>query len=216
MSFHLLANELVFLILAYIPPSDIEAFTLIDARCHALSLLALTAHLKHKHNTAAMHARFPHNPGSTSNGRDIMVANHLLEQGMLPNLEYLHLNGDLHWLRAQTPEIAAEHDRWPRGRAASPETVQKLMADAERFGLTLPTGFATLIGSQELIERLHLGGDTIALSKLLKCTPEQDGGKGGYVVRFLCDQQGCGFWGVYIDTAGHSCVVRAEGWRDFV
>ncbi|KAJ7755987.1 hypothetical protein B0H16DRAFT_709422 [Mycena metata] len=214
MSFSLLANELVLLILVYIPPSDIEAFALIDTRCHALSLPALTMHLKHKHHAAAMYARFPHYSSPNSIGRNTLVEKGLLERGMLPNLEYLQLNGDLHWLRAQTPEIAAEHI-WPRGRAASPETVHKLIADAERWGLTLPAAFATLIGSQELVERLHLGGNTIELGELFKCTSEQDGGKGGHVVRFMCDRQDRSYWGLYMDTAGHSCVVHATDWSDF-
>ncbi|KAJ7755992.1 hypothetical protein B0H16DRAFT_709449 [Mycena metata] len=212
MSFSLLPNELVFLILASIPPSSIEAFTLIDTRCHALSLPALTVHLKHKHHAAAMHARFLHYP--TRKSYKDLIEKGLVETGMLPNLEYLQLNGDLHWLRAQIPEIAAEH-LWERGRAASPEAVRKLILDAGRLGLTLPAGFATFIGSQALIERLHLGGNTIALGELFKCTLEQDGGKGGHVVRFMCDQQGCGYWGLYMDTAGHSCVVHAKDWSDF-
>ncbi|KAJ7755941.1 hypothetical protein B0H16DRAFT_1886208 [Mycena metata] len=203
MSFSLLPNELVLVILASIPPSGIEAFALIDTRCHALSLPALTVHLKHKHHAAAMHARFLHYP--TRKSYKDLIEKGLVEKGMLPNLEYLQLNGDLHWLRAQTPEVAAEHDGWPRGRAAN----------SQSLGLTLPAGFATFIGSQALIERLHLGGNTIELGELFKCTLQQDGGKGGHVVRFMCDQQGCGYWGLYMDTAGHSCVVHTESWDDF-
>ncbi|KAJ7739571.1 hypothetical protein B0H16DRAFT_63183 [Mycena metata] len=212
MSFSLLANELVLLIITYIPPSEIEAFALINTKCHALSLPALTAHLKHKHNAAAMVARFPHHSGHIGYlSPSTLVERGLIEKGMIPNLEYLHLDGDLHWLRLQTPEIAAEHF-WERGRAASPEAVQKLVADADRLGLTLPPGFATLIGAQDLVQRLHLDIDTtIKLGELFKCTPEQDGGKGGCVVRFISGMS----YGLYMDPAGHSCVVHAEKGDDF-
>ncbi|KAJ7755965.1 hypothetical protein B0H16DRAFT_708690 [Mycena metata] len=213
MSFSLLPNELVLVILASIPPSGIEAFTLIDTRCHALSPRA------HRAPQAQTPRRLPCTPfpplSYPKKATKDLIEKGLVEKGMLPNLEYLQLNGDLHWLRAQTPEVAAEHDGWPRGRAASPETVRKLMADSQSLGLTLPAGFATFIGSQALIERLHLGGNTIELGELFQCTLQQDGGKGGHVVRFMCDQQGCGYWGLYMDTAGHSCVVHAESWDDF-
>ncbi|KAJ7026581.1 hypothetical protein C8F04DRAFT_1125041 [Mycena alexandri] len=216
MSFSLLPNELILLVITHIPPSGIEAFALINTQCHVLSVPVLNAHLKRKHAAAAMYARFPHPnyPQNSSLGSEALIKKGLLEAGMIPSLEYLHLNGDLHWLQAQTPEIAAEHV-WERGRAASVEAVQKLVADVERLGLTLPTGFATFIGTQDLIERMHLGGSTISLGELFKCTPEQDGGNGGHIARFLCDQQGCGYWGLYMDTAGHSCVVCAEDWSDF-
>ncbi|KAJ7165074.1 hypothetical protein C8R46DRAFT_1098105 [Mycena filopes] len=223
MSLSLLPNELILIIITYIPPSSIEAFALANTKCHALSLSALHAHLKRKHNAAAMRARFP-NPFPNDQRIDYseqylgqkLIKQGLVEQGMNPNLEYLQLDGDLHWLRAQPPEIAAEHDDWPRGVAASADEVRKLNAHVENLGLTLPPGFAAFAGTQDLIERMHLGGSTICLGELHKCAPEQDGGKGGYVCRFLCDQQGCGFWGLYMDNVGHTCVVTTDSQWDFL
>ncbi|KAJ7044794.1 hypothetical protein C8F04DRAFT_1389080 [Mycena alexandri] len=211
MSFSLLANELVLLIISYIPPSGIEDFALLNTKCHALSLPALDAHLKHKHHAAAMHARFPSDYPLNRRTHKDLIEKGLLEKGTIPNLEYLHLNGDLHWLRAQSRSD-------PRDRCRARWLAKRKCRESrgKRLGLTLPAGFATFIGTQDLIERLYLGGSRIHLGDLLKCTPEQDGGKGGYVVRFLCDQQGCGYWGLYMDSAGHSCVVRTEDWSDFL
>lgn len=78
-------------------------------------------------------------------------------------------------------------------------------------GIKFPASFLTFMGSQELIGRMWLGGDYFKLSALKKCRAEDDGGKGGYMIRFLSDQQGCRYWSLYMDREGRSCVMNSQG-----
>jgi len=128
--------------------------------------------------------------------------------GSAAELDYLKLNGDLYWLQPPDVEIAAEHV-WYRGKAASKEQLNELAASAQRVGIELPPGFLNFMGSDELIERMFLGGDIFYLSdSLVKCNPEDDEEGGGYVIRFLSDQQSCRFWALYVAPGGYHCVVK--------
>ncbi|KAH9204721.1 hypothetical protein DL95DRAFT_418030 [Leptodontidium sp. 2 PMI_412] len=56
---------------------------------------------------------------------------------------------------------------------------------------------------------MYLGGDYFSLNSagLVKCKPQDDKDGGGYIVRFMCDQQGCGYWSLYLAPGGYSCVM---------
>lgn len=84
-----------------------------------------------------------------------------------------------------------------------------MTAQAERVGVELPPGFLEFMGSGQLMGRMYLGGDYFSLNSagLVKCKPQDDKDGGGYIVRFMCDQQGCGYWSLYLAPGGYSCVM---------
>jgi hypothetical protein len=130
------------------------------------------------------------------------------EDGSAAELDYLRLNGDLYWLQPLDPETSEGHI-WDRGRAASKEKLNELAASAQRVGVEFPPGFLTFMGSDEFIQHMYLGGDYFYLGdSLVKCKPEDDKEGGGFVIRFLSDQQSCCFWNLYTAPGGYHCVVQ--------
>jgi hypothetical protein len=223
MSYASLADEIVLYIANLIRPRDLENFALVNRRNYRVANEKLEGRRALKRNARVMTTRF--GTSYRSIGLCAIAPGHLLKQrpdlaekydcppdGSAAELDYLELNGDLYWLRPQDAEISAAHI-WDRGRAASKEQLNELAASARRVGIELPLGFLHFMGSNELIQRMYLGGDYFYLGdSLVKCNPEDDEAGGGYVIRFLCDQQGCCFWALYIAPGGYHCVVQT--WND--
>lgn len=94
---------------------------------------------------------------------------------------------------------AHRNDPEARGNLAA------ISASAQRLGLTLPASFLRLMGSPDLQDRIpsctacyfSLGDDIVACP----------GSDGGYIVRFLNDQQDVLLWYLYLTPRGEHCVL---------
>jgi hypothetical protein len=218
MSYASLADEIILYIVNLVRPRDLENFALVNRRTYRVANKRLEERRALKRNARVMTTRF--GTSYRSIGLCAISPGYLLKQrpdlaekyncppdGSAAELDYLELNGDLYWLQPQDAEISAGHI-WDRGKAASKEQLNELAASAQRVGIEFPPGFLDFMGSNELIERMYLGGDYFYLGdSLVKCNPGDDEAGGGYVVRFLSDQQSCGFWNLYMAPGGYHCVV---------
>lgn len=86
-----------------------------------------------------------------------------------------------------------------RGRLAN------VIESAARFGLTLPESFTRLMGSPELQDRIP--SCTACYFKLLDTIVPCPGSDGGYITRFLNDQQHVLLWYLYLTPQGGQYVL---------
>src|SRR5262245_35780188 len=102
------------------------------------------------------------------------------------------IDGSLAWL-SKTPR----HAEWAigdRSAAKLPTQLASVTASAARQGVTLPREFVAFIGNPGL--HAHLRSVTACyLDVADRVLPFA----GGYLVRFLADQQGCAFWYLFIN-----------------
>lgn len=121
----------------------------------------------------------------------------------VPELKELpyEIDGSLAWL-AKTPRQVD----WAIGdRSADklPSQLASITASAAQHGVTLPNEFVTFIGTPAL--HAHLRSTTACFLDVAETVLSF---AGGYLVRFLADQQGCAFWYLYTNHDGSDhCVV---------
>jgi hypothetical protein len=215
MSYASLADEIIVQIVKLVRPADVENFALIDVRTYRISYERLVERRALKRNAKVMSTRFGsprcpigwYTPDTFSQRPEFGEKYDLSREGATADLDYLELHGDLHWLQPLDDETAESH-KWFRGQCASKETLDALVVSAQRVGVEFPEAFLKLMGSTELMERMYLGGDYFSLGpSLVKCNPEDDREGGGYVIRFLSDQQGVRYWALYVAPGGYHCVL---------
>ncbi|KAE8450688.1 hypothetical protein EG329_006033 [Mollisiaceae sp. DMI_Dod_QoI] len=210
MSYSQLADEIILQIIDLIPSVDIENFALIDSRTHRISLHKLQVRQALKRNARVVAARFgcTISPFNSICRRSLDSLERIYSQATA-HLDYLELNGDLHWMQPPDPEIAGSNS-WNRGQGVSKERLDQLVASGKRVGVEFPKAFLTLMGSTDLMERMFLGGDYFDLGpSLVKCNSDDDKDGGGYVIDFLSDQQCCRYWSLYVAPGGYHCVLNA-------
>lgn len=139
------------------------------------------------------------------------------------------LDGTLSWLGqpgwlespGDTPDRRASRERLS---AKAREQVRALAAQAGRLGLMLPDAFTRLMSAPELYTRIpEYAGCWFNLyeAQLDPCP----GTEGGFVVRFLNDQQDCILWYLYLTRQGGEAVLAVgdppmrlvltwSGWSD--
>jgi hypothetical protein len=133
------------------------------------------------------------------------------------DLSYLQLNGDLRWLKP-LPEATMKEHEWSRGNVPPAEDLAAILDATKRMDVELPTAFIKFLSSQEYTDALFLGGKYVELlPKLIECRGADDKNGGGFIIRFLCDQQGCGYWALYAAPGGYHCVVMLpeDPWEYF-
>ena len=112
-------------------------------------------------------------------------------------------DGQLNWL-AGTPT----HDEWTIGErqaARLPSQLESVVASAQENGIALPAVFVDFIRAPELHQHVRSVTDDY-----LKLPTRVLGFGGGYLVRFLADQQGCAYWYLYLNSNGSDhCVVMS-------
>lgn len=129
----------------------------------------------------------------------------------------LKLDGSLAWLRplnenlASTMQVYQDQGGQPLAQGWQVDILTKQVKDLD---LVLPQGFEAFISSKVLHYRMasHFAW-YFKLSKLIKCPAVVDGGRGGYIVRFYCDQQYCAFDYLYLSKSGNHCIIRS--YHDF-
>ena len=220
MSYAMLADEIIVQIVKLVRSKDIESFALVDPRTYRIAHDRLMKRRALKRNAKVMSARF--GPPFRSLGLCAIGSSHIFSQrpelaerydipldGAAADLDYLELNGDLQWLQPLDDETAKSHV-WDQGCAASEKRLLALVESAKGVGVEFPKAFLKMLGSNEFIQRMYMGGDFFDLGpSLVKCNPEDDQEGGGYAIRFLSDQQGCGYWALYVAPGGYHCVLDA-------
>jgi len=132
----------------------------------------------------------------------------ITSESTAPNLAYLRLDGSLSWLPPLDPVNKAEMGPHHRGPAIRSKALGKLIAEAERLHLRLAASFLTLVRSIDLQYRIPSSCAAYfeVGSHFVKCPPSMDRNAGGYVIKFLQDQQGCWYASLYLDPMGQHCV----------
>lgn len=228
MAYNTLPNEIVIQIVKSIRLKDIENFAIIDKRTYNLSYDRLEKLRALRRNSQIMATRFTSRsppleiyglPSSYiyTPGQGLDEINDYYSgktNSTSASSEYLELNGDPYWLQPLS-ESALETNVWYQGEHASKEHLDALVLSAKQVGVEIPPVFLTFMGSKELLERMWLGGDYFSLGpSLVKCNPEDDNDGGGYAIRFLCHQQCCLFWFLYVAPGGFHAVLQSSSDTD--
>ncbi|KAF2788787.1 hypothetical protein K505DRAFT_328676 [Melanomma pulvis-pyrius CBS 109.77] len=125
-------------------------------------------------------------------------------------LEYLDLNEDLHWLAPVDKKTDQNQEGHKTRSAMMQEELNEILVAAEKADVKLPASFVKLATNLELMNRIPTGGSYFHIGGGLRRVPAAvDTAAGGYIVRLYCDQQGCGFWSLYIEAGeeGRNCVL---------
>ena len=118
------------------------------------------------------------------------------------------LDGSFRWLTA-TPT----HDEWAIGdrRAEEiPGQLDSVITSATEHGIQLPPEFVSFVGTPSLHK--HVRSTTACYLNLAETLLPF---AGGYLMRFLHDQQECAFWYLYLNENGTDhCVVSSLEYFD--
>jgi hypothetical protein len=127
----------------------------------------------------------------------------------LPPLDERQFRGEFQWLGTLDPRVEREigpHRAEDPGRGRLSARLEALVAEAARLGLALPAAFLRLLGSAALHDRIP--SCTACYFELPERITPSPFGDGGWLIRFLNDQQGVLFWYLYLDArGGHGVVV---------
>jgi hypothetical protein len=118
------------------------------------------------------------------------------------------IEGTFAWL-TNTPT----HDEWAIGDEKAgdlPSQLASVVKSANANGITLPREFTAFIGNPSLHRHLRsANGDYLDLAETVLAFA------GGYLIRFLADQQGCAFWYIFTNgDASDHCVVSSHEYFD--
>jgi hypothetical protein len=126
----------------------------------------------------------------------------------LPPLDPGLFRGEFQWL---SPLDAQLENQMAIHRPPEEETIrmgprlEQLAAAAARLGLKLPAAFLNFMGSPHLLNQIpSCTACYFDLSERIVQLPIDDG---GYLIRFLNDQQQVLLWYLYLTPQGESCVV---------
>jgi hypothetical protein len=114
------------------------------------------------------------------------------------------VDGTLSWLGsldATTDQMMQVHRNAPEARG----NLERLIAEAEQLGLGLPQSFLRLMGSPKLQDRIP--SSTACYFVLSEHIVPSPGTDGGYVIRFLNDQQDVLLWHLYVTREGDRGVL---------
>jgi len=137
---------------------------------------------------------------------------------MLPPLDESLFRGEFQWLAPPGDEMQATMAIY-RNEAANARmagNLNRLKASAAQLGLRLPAAFLAFMTSPELQDRIpSCTACYFDLSERIIQLPIDDG---GYLIRFLNDQQGVLLWYLYLTPQSESAVVISpvvfddDGW----
>ncbi len=118
------------------------------------------------------------------------------------------LNGSFRWLA--TPDDAtntrmAVYRPSAEARSKDAQRLGELQREANQLGLTFPAAFITLMQSQTLQDAIP--SCTACYFQLADHILPCPGRSGGYLIRFLHDQQDVLAWDLYLTPEGQHCVT---------
>lgn len=133
------------------------------------------------------------------------------EMQRLERLEYLNLKEDLHWLQPLDPGTEEQMEPHDTHAILTPKELADLEKDAKSVNIVLPPSFLKLMGDPKLPRRVpSTTANYFRVSGGLRKVPKAvDGGAGGYSISMYSDQQGCGYWDLYLvpGEEGAHCVL---------
>lgn len=115
-------------------------------------------------------------------------------------------DGSFAWL-IKTPT----HKEWAIGERQVqeiPSQLASVIASARSHGVALPEEFVTFIGTPTLHD--HVRSTSACFLDVAEAVLPFEN---GHLVRFLADQQGCGYWYLYVEEGDH-CVVGSPDFFD--
>ncbi|HLE27463.1 MAG TPA: hypothetical protein VI793_05060 [Anaerolineales bacterium] len=132
----------------------------------------------------------------------------LFPYASLPPLDASLLRGEFEWLAD-----LADHLQQVMGGYRPPQENQerlssnlnRLTAEATQTGLKLPVAFLKFMGAPYLQDRMP--SCTACYFDLSERIIESSAGDGGYLIRFLNDQQDVLLWYLYLNSQGDHCVL---------
>ena len=119
----------------------------------------------------------------------------------LPPIDPTVFQGDSLWL----PTDVARVPHTSANAAEIHSHLPAIIAEAEARGVTLPTAFLTFIGDPAAHKRIP--SCTACYFELPAHLTPSPFGDGGYLLRFLNDQQWVLLWHLYLQPHGEHCVV---------
>lgn len=198
MSLSVLPAEVILAIATYLAPRQLLAFAHVNSFTYHTLYTQLLPILKHFHNRFTIIQRFGQ-PQIGSELNDVDAISEIYDNtelsekfvdpvnGTLPDLEYLNLNGDLHWLHP-IPSWLDEFDDWARGQAATEVHMAKLLQQAKDVDVEIPPVFLKFICNQTFIHNMcPVSGRFSLRDKLIKCQAAEDSNGGGFMLTFFHD-----------------------------
>jgi hypothetical protein len=124
----------------------------------------------------------------------------------LPPIDESLFRGEFQWLpdlSSRLRSIVDIHKQVPDDALAT--GMSSLLSSAEQMGLQLPASFVKFMSSPEL--RDQIPSCTACYFDLPEKIVESPVGDGGYIIRFLNDQQDILVWSLYLQPSGEHCVL---------
>jgi hypothetical protein len=124
--------------------------------------------------------------------------------GKLPPLPERLFTGTFEWL---TPEAAGPGPYYMAPNPVRVDGLDALNRRLARHGLALPTAFGLFMASSRLQGSVpSCTACEWEISSRLVASPVEDH---AFMLQFMKDQQGCGYWYLYLGSDGSSPVVRS-------
>src|SRR5262249_42352603 len=120
----------------------------------------------------------------------------------------LKLNGKLGWLAsAPTPEHHIGEWMEEKIPGKNARAIVALKRATKKRGLPLPAAFVKFMKTPALHQKIRSSSDCFLD---LGSAPVPSPKRGGYLIRFLCDSQGCVFWYLFLTADGSDHAVVAS------
>lgn len=133
----------------------------------------------------------------------------------LPPLLPERFTGEFAWLGVMTEKVEAEtrpHRPPPAYYTKIIARLASLQDQARELNLSLPEPFIRFMSRPDWQDMIP--SCTACYFDLPETIVSSPAGDGGYLIRFLNDQQGVLFWYLYLHSDGRSCVLVSPAWMD--
>jgi hypothetical protein len=120
-------------------------------------------------------------------------------------------DGSFAWLLEQSMSGGGLDYNRDESDSVGLDALPSLQAAAHAHGLNLPQTFVRFVSDPEIHRRAPT-----PCAGYLGFSPdliEDPSGRGGKMLRFLNDSQGCLFWYLYLSPHGESCVLGSTEWH---
>jgi hypothetical protein len=135
----------------------------------------------------------------------------LVSFDVLPSLPEDRFDGTFDWLLETTTSGGGLDYNPGELDSEGVDALPALESSARALGLQIPETFTRFVSDPGLYQRAPTPcGGFLGFSPNLI---EDPSGRGGRMLRFLNDSQGCLFWYLYLSPTGESCVLGSTEWH---
>lgn len=129
------------------------------------------------------------------------------ELSSTPPLDENIFQGKFQWLPELSPELKSLMEQYQQNEAGEvSEQMQVILDEAKNLNLTLPPAFVKFMSLEEL--QTQIPSCTACYFDLsAEITPCPLSNDGGYLIRFMNDQQDVLLWYLYLKPSGEHCVL---------